>query len=48
LYDPASGKVWGVINAVFVKGLKENAITNPSGITYAVPVNYVKQLMQQK
>lgn len=48
LYDPASGKVWGVINAVFVKGLKENAITNPSGITYAVPGNYVKALLQQK
>jgi S1-C subfamily serine protease len=48
VYDPASGEVWGVINAVFVKGLKENAITNPSGITYAVPVKYVKNLMQQK
>jgi len=48
LYDPASGKVWGVINAVFVKGLKENAITNPSGITYAVPGNYVRELLQQK
>jgi S1-C subfamily serine protease len=48
VYDPASGEVWGVINAVFVKGLKENAISNPSGITYAVPVKYVKNLMQQK
>jgi S1-C subfamily serine protease len=48
VYDPASGEVWGVINAVFVKGLKENAIANPSGITYAVPVKYVKNLMQQK
>jgi serine protease Do len=48
LYDPASGKVWGVINAVFVKGLKETAITNPSGITYAVPGNYVRELLQQK
>jgi serine protease Do len=48
LYDPTSGKVWGVINAVFVKGLKENAITNPSGITYAVPGNYVRELLQQK
>ncbi|TQK05228.1 trypsin-like peptidase [Herbaspirillum sp. SJZ107] len=48
LYDPASGKVWGVINAVFVKGLKESAITNPSGITYAVPGNYVRELLQQK
>lgn len=48
LYDPASGKVWGVINAVFVKGLKETAITNPSGITYAVPANYVRELLQRK
>jgi S1-C subfamily serine protease len=48
VYDPASGEVWGVINAVFVKGLKESAISTPSGITYAVPVKYVKNLMQQK
>lgn len=48
LYDAATGKVIGVINAVFVKGLKENAITNPSGITYAIPVNYVRELMQRK
>jgi S1-C subfamily serine protease len=48
LYDPASGKVWGVINAVFVKGLKENAISSPSGITYAIPARYVKDLMQRK
>lgn len=48
VYDPASGQVWGVINAVFVKGLKENAISSPSGITYAIPAKYVKNLMQQK
>lgn len=48
VYDPDSGRVWGVINAVFVKGLKENAITNPSGITYAIPVKYVHSLLQQK
>jgi S1-C subfamily serine protease len=48
VYDPASGEVWGVINAVFVKGLKENAISSPSGITYAIPAKHVKNLMQQK
>lgn len=47
VYDPASGKVWGVINAVFVKGLKENAISNPSGITYAIPAKYVKELLRR-
>lgn len=48
LYDAATGKVVGVINAVFVKGLKESAISNPSGITYAIPANYVRELMQKK
>jgi S1-C subfamily serine protease len=46
LYDPASGKVVGVLNAVFVKGLKENAISNPSGISYAIPSNYVRKLLR--
>ena len=48
LYDPASGTVLGVINAVFVKGLKETAISNPSGITYAIPARYVHALLQRK
>lgn len=48
VYDPETGAVLGVINMVFVKGLKESAITAPSGITYAVPSRYVEALLQQK
>jgi S1-C subfamily serine protease len=48
VYDPDSGAVLGVINMVFVKGLKESAITSPSGITYAVPSRYVSELLQRK
>ncbi|WP_020655405.1 S1 family peptidase [Massilia niastensis] len=48
VYDPATGSVLGVINAVFVKGLKETAITAPSGITYAVPARHVHELLQRK
>lgn len=48
VYDPDTGEVLGVINMVFVKGLKETAITAPSGITYAVPARYVEALLQQK
>jgi serine protease Do len=40
--------VLAVINMVFVKGLKETAITAPSGITYAVPARYVHELLQEK
>jgi S1-C subfamily serine protease len=48
VYDPASGAVLAVINMTFVKGLKENAITNPSGIAYAIPASHVRDLLQQK
>jgi S1-C subfamily serine protease len=48
VYDPATGAVLAVINMTFVKGLKENAITNPSGISYAIPVTYVRDLLQRK
>jgi serine protease Do len=47
LYDPETGLVYGVINMVFVKGKKEAALSNPSGITYAIPGNYIRDLLQQ-
>ncbi len=46
LYDPATGTVYGVINMVFIKGLKESAISNPSGISYAIPANFARDLLQ--
>ena len=48
VYDPETGAVLGIINMVFVKGLKESAITAPSGITYAVPSRYIEAILQQK
>lgn len=48
VYDPETGLVLGVINMVFIKGLKESAITNPSGISYAIPVNFVQDLLRKK
>lgn len=47
LYDQVSGQVVGVINSVFVKGTKEAAIENPSGITYAIPSRYVRKLLEK-
>ena len=47
LYDTSSGKVIGIINKVFVQGSKENAISNPSGITYAIPAEHIKTLLNQ-
>jgi len=47
VYDPETGIVVAVVNMVFVKGLKETAITNPSGITYAIPARHVRALLQR-
>ena len=45
VYEIDSGEVIGVINSVFVKGTKEAALEDPSGISYAIPVKYVRQLL---
>lgn len=47
LFDPDTGEVLGVINMVFIKGTRESALTNPSGISYAVPSNFILQLLQR-
>jgi S1-C subfamily serine protease len=46
VYDQATGRVLGVINSVLVKGTKEAAIKSPSGITYAIPVQFVHDLLE--
>jgi S1-C subfamily serine protease len=48
MFDAETGEVLGVINMVFVKGTKESALTNPSGISYAIPSRFVQQLMQRR
>ena len=47
LYNIETGKVIGVINSVFVKGTKESILENPSGISYAIPVRYVHDLLKK-
>ncbi len=47
VYDINSGEVLGVVNSVFVKGTKEAMIEKPSGISYAIPVQYVNDLMKR-
>ena len=47
LYDPASGQVVGIINKVFVQESKETVIQKPSGISYAIPVNHIRDLLRK-
>lgn len=48
LFDPDSGEVLGVVNMGVVKGTKESALTNPSGISFAVPSKFVAALLQRQ
>ena len=47
LYQPDTGKVIGIINKVFIQQTKESQIQQPSGISYAVPVKYLKELLKK-
>lgn len=47
LYDAQSGVVVGILNKVFVKESKENVLEKPSGISYAIPVKYLIDLVKR-
>ncbi len=47
LYAPDTGEVIGVVNMVFIKRMKEAALTEPSGISYAIPSRYVIELLKR-
>jgi S1-C subfamily serine protease len=45
MYYMKTGEVLGIINKVFIQGSKEAVISKPSGITYAIPVKHLHELM---
>ena len=47
VYLQESGEVVGIINKVIVKDTKESALSNPSGISYAVPVAKIRALAKK-
>ncbi|NOZ42979.1 MAG: trypsin-like peptidase domain-containing protein [Alphaproteobacteria bacterium] len=46
MYNATTGRVEGILNSVAVRGTKENALTNPSGISFAIPVIYLRNLLR--
>jgi hypothetical protein len=38
----------GVISMVMVKGTRESALSNPTGLTYAIPVQFVRELLERR
>lgn len=47
LYYPRTGSVVGVLNMVFVHAGRERALDRPSGISYAIPVKHVHDLLNE-
>jgi len=45
--DVATGQVVAVVNMVLIKGTRESAISSPTGISYAIPVRHVRDLLTQ-
>jgi len=42
-----TGKVFGVLNKAFVSSGKEASLENPSGISYAISVRYIRNLAKR-
>lgn len=47
VWHPDTGEVLGVLNSVFVKGAKETVLSAPSGISYAIPIKYVRDMLRE-
>ncbi|MBS0293396.1 MAG: trypsin-like peptidase domain-containing protein [Proteobacteria bacterium] len=45
LFDQRSGAVLGVMSMVQVKSTRESALTQPTGISYAIPSRYVLEML---
>jgi len=46
VFDRETREVIGILNKVFVSEGKEAELTNPSGISYAIPVKHLRKLAQ--
>ena len=47
LLHAETGEVVGVVNMVLVKGTRESALSQPTGISYAIPAHFVSELLRR-
>ena len=48
LIDATNGRVLGIVNMVLVKGSRESALSSPTGITYAIPISHLRDLLRTR
>ena len=47
LFDPVQGDLLGVLSMALIKGTRESALSQPSGISYAIPSRFVAELIER-
>jgi S1-C subfamily serine protease len=47
LFDGGNGRVLGIINKTLATRTREHLLSEPSGITYAVPAKWIQELLIQ-
>ena len=47
LFDAETGEVIGIVNMGFLKGTKDAAVGQPSGISFAVPARFLQGLLRE-
>jgi len=47
VYKAETGEVIAILNKVFIKESKETVLSNPSGISYAIPVRFLNDLLRK-
>jgi S1-C subfamily serine protease len=48
VFDADSGRVLAIVNMVLVKSSRESALTNPTGISYAIPVRHLLEMLKNR
>jgi S1-C subfamily serine protease len=47
VYHATTGQVVAIINSIVVKSTKESALSQPTGISYAIPVENLRELLER-
>lgn len=47
LYDTTTGRVEAILNSTFIKETKERALSDPTGISFAIPIIYVHEILRK-
>lgn len=48
LLDADTGQVLGILNMVMVKGSRDSLLSQPSGISYAIPAEHLRALIERR